>query len=331
MSMQGRYSRTAVALGVLSTIIVAAAIPSLWTRLSGAEVAPSSSPAAKDEPHRSPIALALSSDGSRLLAANQTAGTVSLVDTASGQVLHELKTGDKPAGVAISSDGTRGVVTHWYGYDLAVLEIEDDRITIAGRVEVGPEPRGVVLDQDGKTAFVAVGVTNEVARVDLETLRVTGRLAVGREPRGLALSPDGSILLVGNARSQDVSVISTQSLGVVRTIPIDGDNLRQVAISADGKSGYIANMKNRGLRRPEQHRPGLGPRPASDAGRSRRRRALVRHPLARPAGQGRGRRPRRRRQQEQQVPGRQPGGHSRSDDLPHRSAACPGGSTARAT
>jgi len=33
MSTQGRNSRTAVALGVLSTIIVAAAIPSLWIRL----------------------------------------------------------------------------------------------------------------------------------------------------------------------------------------------------------------------------------------------------------------------------------------------------------
>ena len=247
MSTQGRYSRTAVALGVLSTIIVAAAIPSLWTKLSGAEVAPSSSPAAKDDPHRSPLALALSSDGSRLLVANQTAGSVSLLDTASGKVLHELATGDKPAGVAISSDGTRGVVTHWFGYDLALLKIDHDRMTITGRVEVGPEPRGVVLDQGGKTAFVAVGAANEVAKVDLETMRVSARVAVGREPRGLALSPDGSILLVGNARSQEVSVISTQSLGVFRTIPIEGDNLRQVAISADGKRGYIANMKNRGF------------------------------------------------------------------------------------
>jgi DNA-binding beta-propeller fold protein YncE len=94
--------------------------------------------------------------------------------------------------------------THWFGYDLALLKIDHDRMTITGRVEVGPEPRGVVLAQGGKTAFVAVGAANEVARVDLETMRVSARVAVGREPRGLALSPDGSILLVGNARSQRV-------------------------------------------------------------------------------------------------------------------------------
>ncbi len=191
--------------------------------------------------------MSLSRDGRRLLVANQTAGSVSLVDPVEGKVLHELSTGEKPAGVALCADATRGVVTHWYGYDLALLEIDHDRMTVRGRVEVGPEPRGVAIDAAGKTAFVAVGVANEVVQVDLETMRVTARVAVGREPRGIALAPDGSFLLVGNARSQDVAVVSTQSLAVFRTIPIDGDNLRQVTISADGKHGYVANMRNRGF------------------------------------------------------------------------------------
>jgi YVTN family beta-propeller protein len=198
-----------------------------------------------DEPHRSPIALALSSDGSRLLTANQTAGTVSLLDATAGRVLHEVPTGEKPAGVALSRDGRRGAVTHWYGYDLAVLEIKGDRIAVAGRVEVGPEPRGVAISADGAVAYVAVGVSNEVVRVDLDARKVTGRLAVGREPRGVALSPDGSRLLVGNARSGDVSWVDVKKWAIERTIPIDADNLRQVAVAADGKTGYAAHMKNR--------------------------------------------------------------------------------------
>jgi len=137
------------------------------------------------------------------------------------------------------------VVTHWYGYDLAVLKIDGGKLGVQGRLEVGPEPRGVAISQDGKTAYVAVGVSNEVVRVDVDAMKVTGRLAVGREPRGIAISPDGSSLLVGNSRSQDVSVISTAGFQVERTIPIEGDNLRQVAFSPDGKQGYVANMKNR--------------------------------------------------------------------------------------
>ena len=203
--------------------------------------------AADDPPHRSPIALALSSDGSRLLTANQTSGTVSLVDTRSGRVLDEVATGERPAGVAIAHDGTRGVVTHWYGYDVAILGVGSERLEVLGRVEVGPEPRGVVLAGDGRTAYVAVGVSNEVVRVDLDSRQVTGRLTVGREPRGIALAPDGSRLLVGNARARSLSVIAVAGWSVERTLPIEGDNLRQVAIDPDGQRGYVANMRNRGF------------------------------------------------------------------------------------
>ncbi len=199
-----------------------------------------------EEPHRSPIALALTSDGTRLLTANQTADSVSLVDPIAGRVLCEAATGKKPAGVAITRDGRRGVVTHGFGYDLGILSIQSDRLDVAGRIAVGPEPRGVVIAPDGRTAYVAVGVANEVVRVDLDDRTVTGRLPVGREPRGLALTPDGRLLLVGNARSKSLSVVDTKTWTVARTVPMEGENLRQVAIGPEGK-GYVANMKNRGF------------------------------------------------------------------------------------
>ncbi len=233
---------------ILLGIILATGLAAFWPRGVARSDGPTASepkPASSDEPHRSPISLAVSADGTRLLAANQTSGSVSLVDLKGARVLDELKTGDKPAGVALSRDGRRGVVTHWYGYDVAVLEVKDDKIRLVGRVEVGPEPRGVAMTSDGATAFVAVGVSNEIVRVDCNARKVTGRLGVGREPRGVALSPDESRLLVGNARSQNVSLVDPRAFTVVQTIPIDAENVRQVTISPDGKMGYIANMRNR--------------------------------------------------------------------------------------
>jgi YVTN family beta-propeller protein len=244
MTSKWVYSSIAVSLAIIAGL--------LWpitfaTGGDGTAAKPPSGAAAREEPHRSPIALALSADGARLLVANQTAGSVSLVDTRSLRVLDELKTGDRPAGVALSGDGRRGVVTHWYGYDLGVIALKGDHMTLVARIEVGPEPRGVALSADGRTAYVAVGVANEVVRVDVDSRKVTGRLAVGREPRGIALAPDGSRLLVSNARSQNVSIVDPRAWAVLHTVPIDGDNLRQVAMSADGKTGYVANMRNRGL------------------------------------------------------------------------------------
>lgn len=224
-----------------------ASLPIVFSLVILMNTASGSGPKAVEEADRSPIALALNPDGSRLLVANQTSGSISWVDTRLGKVLVETKTGDRPSGVALSGDGKAGVVTHWYGYDLAVLDLTSDRATVVGRVEVGPEPRGVAVAKDGRTAFVAVGASNEVARVDLASLRVTGRLEVGREPRGLAITPDGSRLAVSNARGQSISVVDLGKFAVERTLTMQADNLRQVAISPDGRYAYVAAMANRGF------------------------------------------------------------------------------------
>jgi YVTN family beta-propeller protein len=204
-------------------------------------------PKGADEPDRSPVALALTADGRRLLVANQTAGSVSWVDPGAGRVVSELKTGDRPSGVAISKDGRTGVVAHWYGYDLAVLSLQPDRVEVVGRIEVGPEPRGVAIAGDGRTAYVAVGASNEVVRVDLTDRKVTGRLAVGREPRGLALSLDGSRLVVANNRGHSITVVDSSKFEVERTIPHLGDNLRQLVVGPDGRYAYFTAMNNRGF------------------------------------------------------------------------------------
>ena len=204
-------------------------------------------PSAEPSNHRSPIALALSADGTRLITANQTADTVSLIDPQGGKLLAELATGQKPAGVAFSPDGKTAAVTHWYGYDLALLDVGAESLTERARVAVGPEPRGVVFAPDGKTVFVAVGVSNEIVRVDTASATVTGHLSVGREPRNLALTPDGKTLLAGCSRAGTVALIDVDSWKVINSIHIDGANLRQIAIDPANNVAYIANMKNRGF------------------------------------------------------------------------------------
>src|SRR5205814_9934939 len=54
-------------------------------------------------------------------------------------------------------------------------------------------------------------------------------------------------LVVGNARGKSLTVIATAGWKVERTLTIEGDNLRQVAVSPDGRQAYVANMRNRGF------------------------------------------------------------------------------------
>ncbi len=224
-------------------------MPSAETIHAGSEVdrtADQADASAKPgEVDRQPIALALVPSAERLLTANRNAGTVSLVDLEAGTVLDEVVTGRKPHGVAVTPDGQRAVVTHWWGYDAAILALEGDALRVVGRVDVGPEPRGVVIGSNGRHAYLCLGVSNEVVRIDLDRSEIDGRVEVGREPWGIALSPDSRILAVGNNRGSSVSLVNTESLEVVETYPIDGANLRQLAFSSDGSEVYVAHMKNR--------------------------------------------------------------------------------------
>ncbi len=222
------------ALAALSAVATVATLPGLSARTVDAGA----------EPHRSPIAIAVLPDGKRLLTANQTSNSVSLVDLESGTVLAELETGEKPAGIAVTRDGKTALVTHWYGYDVAILGVEQGALAVNARITVGPEPRGVVIAGDDSTAYVAVGVTNEVVKIDIGGRSITGRLGVGREPRGLALSKDGATLAVGNARGGSISLIDTAGWTVRATTAVDGVNLRQVLIDDASKYAYAANMKN---------------------------------------------------------------------------------------
>jgi YVTN family beta-propeller protein len=201
----------------------------------------------RSEGYPSPVALSLSQDGLRLLVANQGTGSVALVDLQARKVVAEIPTGDRPAGVAWSNDGKKAVVTHWFGYDLAIIDVTENDLTLNGRVQVGPEPRGVAISHDGDLAYVAVGVSNELVRVDLKTKLVTGRIEVGREPRGVAISPDGKRLAVGNSRGESIAFIDRESFKVERTASAGGANLRQVVFSPDGMFAYVPNMQNRGM------------------------------------------------------------------------------------
>src|SRR5262245_36537989 len=66
-----------------------------------------SAPEPRPEPHRSPMDVAVLPDGRRVLTANHTADSASLIDLAAGRVLAELPCGHKPAAVACSADGRR--------------------------------------------------------------------------------------------------------------------------------------------------------------------------------------------------------------------------------
>src|SRR5207237_5657098 len=104
-----------------------------------------------------------------------TSNSCSLVDLESGKALAEIPVGEHPIDVAVSSDGTRAVVTNWLSDSVSVLRVSESGIASEGTIPVGDEPRGIALSRDGRRAFVALEGEDAVAVVDLQEKKVVAR------------------------------------------------------------------------------------------------------------------------------------------------------------
>jgi YVTN family beta-propeller protein len=193
--------------------------------------------------NRSPIDIALL-PGGRVLTANHTADSVSLVDLENGKVLADVSCGRKPSAISCSRDGTRAVVCNLWSGTVTLIGVRRSSLDPLGGIAVGPLPRGSAFSPDGDTVYVTVA--NEVVQCDWKTKKIVRRLPAPREPQDARLSPDGRWLVVAGSRSGIVTCWETQSgnLHWQRKIE-DAFNLRGLPFTPDGKAVVCAHAVRR--------------------------------------------------------------------------------------
>jgi YVTN family beta-propeller protein len=88
-------------------------------------------------------------------------------------------------------------------------------------IPVGTSPRGVAVTPDGKHAYVANVISNNVSVIDTSTNTAVGTpILVGDSPFLVAVAPDGKHAYVTNLTSNTVSVIDTASNTVAATVAV---------------------------------------------------------------------------------------------------------------
>jgi len=94
----------------------------------------------------------------------------------------------------------------------------------------------------GASAAGVAYVTNQkdgVNVINLDTMKTDKIIDLnGDEPRGLAITPDGKYLLTANKKTGDVAVIDTDTLKVVRRVPV-GKNPEFMRILPDGSKAFV--------------------------------------------------------------------------------------------
>ena len=205
-----------------------------------------------------PSAVVVSGDG-RMYVANTGGGTVSVINTATGQRIDanssifstDISVGSSPSALALSADGKRLYVANTGSNTVSVIDtttynrIDANPNIFSKDISVGTSPSALALGPDGRL-YVANRGSNTVSVIDTTTNKlidtnpnITGiqSISVGSTPSALALS--GTQLYVANRGSNTVSVINTSSYSVTNTITV-GSQPSSAALGPDGRL-YVTN------------------------------------------------------------------------------------------
>ena len=200
-----------------------------------------------------PSGAAVTPDGKRTYVANQSNGTVSVINTdpASGAayntVVKTITVGGQPSGVAISLDGKRAYVSKANG-TVAVINTDPASgaayNTVVKTVTVGGQPSSVAITPDSKRVYVTKTGSSTVSMIDTTNYQVTN-VTVGFTPTSMAFAPDGSRAYMTNRTGGTVAVLDTKPGSatynkVVKTITV-GTQPTSVAVTPDGKKAYASN------------------------------------------------------------------------------------------
>ena len=90
-----------------------------------------------------PMGVAISPDGERLFVANGRAGTVSVIDTKSRDIVGSVDVGERPWGLALSRDGSRLYTANGTSDDISVVNVAT--LEVVKRITVGDNPWGVAV------------------------------------------------------------------------------------------------------------------------------------------------------------------------------------------
>jgi YVTN family beta-propeller protein len=196
---------------------------------------------------------------------NSYGDTVSVIDTATNEVIATIDFGDapsKPTATAdlqgqvdvrhglvnptVAPDGQHVYVAKSVGGGIAVIDAQTrtvTRVLDAG----GPKPSGLAFTPDGSRLVVTLlGATVEapgaVAVIDCVTGDAGPPVPTGGQPERLALSPDGHRAYVVSMHDRSMSVLDVEACEFVKTVPL-GELPFNVLASPDGARVYVGVLR----------------------------------------------------------------------------------------
>ena len=200
----------------------------------------------------SPIELAVTPDGARLLVLCEGTDELDIIDAHTGHIAGRVPVGRVPKGLWLS--GHYAFVANSWSDTVSV--IDTDTLQVTRTLKTGFEPNSVFADQS--TIYTANRIGNDISVIGIASGIETRRLSAGRGASYLTPTPDGQSLYcthiypnIGRHRAppeSELTVIDTANQTVRERQPLDNvAGVFHVAFSADGRLGLACQLRPKNL------------------------------------------------------------------------------------
>ncbi len=137
--------------------------------------------------------IALSADGAKLAVAGSFDDVVSIIDTASWTLERNIPTGDFPAIVAFSADGTRLFVSVKNEDQVEIIAMDQPVPAVVAQVNAGDQPWHLVPDLANNRLYVNAWGDTRINLIDLSFPVLAGGVALADRAVGLVMDADGTL------------------------------------------------------------------------------------------------------------------------------------------
>jgi YVTN family beta-propeller protein len=188
------------------------------------------------------VALALADDSRWLFVANQRAGSISVLDTATLRPVAEVPVGRRLSALALSPDAHHLLALDEEAHHLVRFRRREQHLELLDRLPVAPAPVSLQITGDGARGFVASLWSRRVTVVDLAKPAVTKTLDLPFAPRLQLLVRDDTKLLVADAFGGRLAIVDVGRAEVEAVRSLPAHNIRGLAVSADGERLFVTHQ-----------------------------------------------------------------------------------------
>ena len=171
-------------------------------------------------------------------ASNEKDNTISVIDLDKMQVVKTVPTGQRPRGMALTSDGKRLLVCLG---DSNRIDIFNTRTwQVVGSIDT-PDPEYAALRKPENNPLYVSNENNALITVwNIDTEKMLVQMPTGVEPEGMAVSPDGQ-LIVNTTETTNMAQFFSYATGKNLANVLVPPRPRWAAFTHDGKQVWVSS------------------------------------------------------------------------------------------